>query len=284
MLTYDKLYLDGAWVAPAGTDTLDVIDSTTEEVFATIPAGVPADIDRAVAAAKAAFPAWSEEPAPERGKLLRPRRGRAGGSARRDRRSDHARSRYAQGTVGGDPGRHRHLGVLDGRGACVDVRVRGHQQWAGRARTHRRGGLHHTVELPAQPDRREGRVRARGRLHGDPQAVRGRAGERVHPRGDHRRHRLPAGRVQPGLGRRPGRRRSARGSSRRRHDLVHRFHPCRSAGRRARRPLDQEDRAGTRREVAECPARRRRLSRSRSRRAWARRTRTPDRRAARSPA
>jgi aldehyde dehydrogenase (NAD+) len=32
-----------------------VIDSTTEEVFATIPAGVPADIDRAVAAAKAAF-------------------------------------------------------------------------------------------------------------------------------------------------------------------------------------------------------------------------------------
>ena len=71
MLTYDKLYIDGAWVAPAGTDTLDVIDSTTEEVFATIPAGVPADIDRAVAAAKAAFPAWSEEPAPERGKLLR---------------------------------------------------------------------------------------------------------------------------------------------------------------------------------------------------------------------
>ena len=70
MKTFDKLYIDGAWVAPAGSDTLDVIDSTTEEVFATIPAGVPADIDRAVAAAKAAFPAWSEEPAPERGKLL----------------------------------------------------------------------------------------------------------------------------------------------------------------------------------------------------------------------
>ena len=71
MLTYDKLYIDGSWVAPAGTDTLEVIDSTTEEVFATIPAGVPDDIDRAVAAAKAAFGAWSEEPAPERGKLLR---------------------------------------------------------------------------------------------------------------------------------------------------------------------------------------------------------------------
>ena len=70
MQVFDKLYIDGSWVTPAGTGTLEVIDSTTEEVFATIPAGEPADIDRAVAAAKAAFPAWSEQPAPERGKLL----------------------------------------------------------------------------------------------------------------------------------------------------------------------------------------------------------------------
>jgi aldehyde dehydrogenase (NAD+) len=71
MAVFDKLYIDGSWVVPAGTGTLEVIDSTTEEVFATIPAGEPADIDRAVAAAKAAFPAWSEQPAPERGKLLK---------------------------------------------------------------------------------------------------------------------------------------------------------------------------------------------------------------------
>jgi hypothetical protein len=71
MKTYDQLHIDGAWVAPTGHDSLDVIDSTTEEVFATIPAGVGADIDRAVAAAKAAFPAWSEAQAPERAKLLR---------------------------------------------------------------------------------------------------------------------------------------------------------------------------------------------------------------------
>ena len=70
MLTFDKLYLDGAWVEPAGDETLEVIDSTTEEVFATIPAGTPADIDRAVAAAKAAFLGWAETSAPERGKLL----------------------------------------------------------------------------------------------------------------------------------------------------------------------------------------------------------------------
>jgi aldehyde dehydrogenase (NAD+) len=68
---YDKLYIDGAWVEPAGTAKLEVVDSTTEEVFATIPDGTPDDIDRAVAAAKAAFPAWSEQPPAERGKLLR---------------------------------------------------------------------------------------------------------------------------------------------------------------------------------------------------------------------
>jgi acyl-CoA reductase-like NAD-dependent aldehyde dehydrogenase len=71
MQVFDRLYIDGAWVPPAGTSTLDVIDATTEAVFAVIPDGEPADIDRAVAAAKAAFPGWSAQPAPERGKLLR---------------------------------------------------------------------------------------------------------------------------------------------------------------------------------------------------------------------
>jgi len=52
MIVRDSLYIDGAWVSPSGSDTLDVIDSTTEEVFATIPAGTVADIDRAVQAAK----------------------------------------------------------------------------------------------------------------------------------------------------------------------------------------------------------------------------------------
>ncbi|HEU5306745.1 MAG TPA: aldehyde dehydrogenase family protein [Acidimicrobiia bacterium] len=70
MKTFDKLYIDGAWVAPAGDETLDVIDSTSEAVYATIPAGTPADIDRAVAAAKAAFPGWADTSASERGKLL----------------------------------------------------------------------------------------------------------------------------------------------------------------------------------------------------------------------
>ena len=70
MKAYDKLYIDGAWVEPSGKDTLDVINSTTEEVIATIPAGDATDIDRAVKAAKAAFPAWSQTSVQDRAKYL----------------------------------------------------------------------------------------------------------------------------------------------------------------------------------------------------------------------
>ncbi len=55
----DSLYIDGAWVPSAGSGTIEVIDSTTEAVLGTVPEGTPEDVDRAVAAAKAAFPAWS---------------------------------------------------------------------------------------------------------------------------------------------------------------------------------------------------------------------------------
>jgi len=55
----DSLYIDGAWVPSAGSGTIEVIDSTTEAVLGTVPEGTPEDVDRAVAAAKAAFPSWS---------------------------------------------------------------------------------------------------------------------------------------------------------------------------------------------------------------------------------
>lgn len=47
MTDYTKFYVDGGWVDPVGTGRLEVIDSTTEAVFATVPEGVPADIDPA---------------------------------------------------------------------------------------------------------------------------------------------------------------------------------------------------------------------------------------------
>jgi betaine-aldehyde dehydrogenase len=51
----DKLYIDGQWVAPAGNDVIEVISPHTEEVIATVPDGTPADIDRAVEAARRTF-------------------------------------------------------------------------------------------------------------------------------------------------------------------------------------------------------------------------------------
>ena len=68
--TRDTLYIDGAWVQPSGSGTIEVIDSTTEEVMGTVPEGSTGDVDRAVAAAKAAFPAWSATPVEERTALL----------------------------------------------------------------------------------------------------------------------------------------------------------------------------------------------------------------------
>jgi aldehyde dehydrogenase (NAD+) len=66
----DKIYINGSWVASTGSGTLDVIDSTTEEVMATIPAGTAEDVDKAVQAAAAAFPAWSATSREERAKVL----------------------------------------------------------------------------------------------------------------------------------------------------------------------------------------------------------------------
>lgn len=66
LLDKRKFYIDGAWVEPARADDLEVIDPSTEEAVAVISLGDQADTDRAVAAAKAAFPAWSRTPPGER--------------------------------------------------------------------------------------------------------------------------------------------------------------------------------------------------------------------------
>ncbi|HZM57346.1 MAG TPA: aldehyde dehydrogenase family protein [Acidimicrobiales bacterium] len=66
----DKLYIGGAWVPSTGSGSIDVIDSTSEGVIGTVPEGTTEDIDRAVGAARAAFPAWSATPVEERTALL----------------------------------------------------------------------------------------------------------------------------------------------------------------------------------------------------------------------
>jgi len=66
----DAFYIGGAWVDPAGTGVIEVIDPTTEQVLATVPEGTPADVDRAVAAARAAFGLWAATTRQERADYL----------------------------------------------------------------------------------------------------------------------------------------------------------------------------------------------------------------------
>jgi aldehyde dehydrogenase (NAD+) len=65
-----NLYIDGAWVPSTGTVTHDVLNATTEEVIGRIPEATPADVDRAVAAAKAAFPDWAASAVDDRVKFV----------------------------------------------------------------------------------------------------------------------------------------------------------------------------------------------------------------------
>ena len=70
MHAYDKIYVNGQWIASEGSKTIDVFDSVTEQVMATIPEGTAGDVAKAAAAAKAAFESWSALPAAERAKYM----------------------------------------------------------------------------------------------------------------------------------------------------------------------------------------------------------------------
>jgi acyl-CoA reductase-like NAD-dependent aldehyde dehydrogenase len=66
----DKLYINGAWVPSVESKSIEVINSATEEVIGRIPEGTAEDVDKAVKAAKAAFPAWAATSREERSKYL----------------------------------------------------------------------------------------------------------------------------------------------------------------------------------------------------------------------
>jgi aldehyde dehydrogenase (NAD+) len=62
----DRLYIGGEWVEPSGGGSIEVVDSTTEQVMGRVPEGTPEDIDRAVAAARRGFDQWSQTSREER--------------------------------------------------------------------------------------------------------------------------------------------------------------------------------------------------------------------------
>ena len=70
MREHTKFYINGKWVDPVTPKTLEVLDPSTEEACATISLGSEADVDLAVAAAKAAFDSFSQTSVEERVELL----------------------------------------------------------------------------------------------------------------------------------------------------------------------------------------------------------------------
>ncbi len=60
MRDYTQFYINGAWTAPKGGSTLDVINPATEKPCGRITLGTAADVDEAAKAARAAFPAFSQ--------------------------------------------------------------------------------------------------------------------------------------------------------------------------------------------------------------------------------
>jgi betaine-aldehyde dehydrogenase len=71
-MTTSPLYINGEFVAPQSSDTLDVIDPATTEVIGRVPDASAADVDRAVRAARVAFDEgpWKDTTAQERGRVL----------------------------------------------------------------------------------------------------------------------------------------------------------------------------------------------------------------------
>ncbi len=71
-MTSAQLYINGEFVAAGSPDALDIVDPATTDVIARVPAAGADDVDRAVAAARAAFDAgpWKDATAQERGRVL----------------------------------------------------------------------------------------------------------------------------------------------------------------------------------------------------------------------
>jgi betaine-aldehyde dehydrogenase len=72
MKSWDRVFIGGDWVAPSTEATLPVVCPSTEEVIAHVPDAGPADMDRAVEAAAAAFEGdWPGLPMEERAAAVR---------------------------------------------------------------------------------------------------------------------------------------------------------------------------------------------------------------------
>ena len=195
------------------TATFESLNPSTGEVIETFPRSTAADVDRAVATARAAWEDWRLVPAPERGNILFRFAQLLEQRKPEPLRPDDPRDGQGQGRGGRRrPGSDRHE-LLHGRRGPAPVRpddavgaprqVHDERPHAGRRR--RRD---HAVELPDRDPRVEALPGARLRQHRRAEAGRGHAAARAAVR-------RPAARGRPARGRRADRARLRRGGGRR---------------------------------------------------------------------
>ena len=193
---------------------------------ASSPPAAAEEARQAVAAARAAFPAWRRDQPHPPGRAVRQPRPARQARHRRPRPADGPRVRQGRHRVPGrgrrrpahDPVRLRHRPHADRRRAGLGDRREGRlhaPQAVGRRRRH------HAVELPLRRAAVDARAQPARRQHRRLQAVGGHARHRPAPGRAVRGGRLSAGRDQPGSRRRRGRR-GAGAQSRRQRRAVHR--------------------------------------------------------------
>ncbi len=66
----ERLFVDGTWIASTGDRWIAVENPATETLITRVAEGTVADVDRAVAAARRAFPGWSATPVAERARHI----------------------------------------------------------------------------------------------------------------------------------------------------------------------------------------------------------------------
>jgi hypothetical protein len=258
------LYIDGAEVGPSAGVFFPTEDPYTGKPWAQIARGDARDVDRAVAAAKAALDGeWSRLTPTARGKLMRKLAdlliAKADRIAEIERRDNGklAAEVVAQVKYVGDYF-HYYAGLAD--------KIESHvipTDKAGRVRLHQVRGQggdrdHHALELSPHPDQLEAGAGPGGRLHGGDQAVGIHLGLDGRVRGPVRRGRLPAGRGQCGHRLWPGSRRTAGDPQGCRPHRLHRRRDGRPEDLRAGRQGPEDRDPGAGRQVAQHHLRRRR--------------------------
>ena len=106
-----KNYIGGDWMPARTMEATPVYNPSRGEVIAEVPAGGTEEVNQAVAAARAAFPAWSEIPVVERARAQEAAEDEdvvdQGGAGGLGRRLGHRSNRRRSCRPGGGPARPR---------------------------------------------------------------------------------------------------------------------------------------------------------------------------------